>query len=390
MVPESGKQAAIRDVWPFREGPPRRLVVKLGSNLLSTPEGTLDASRVRVASERLARLHKAGTQVIIVTSGAVAAGMGVTRLRERPTELPKLQALAAIGQSEVMAAYIESFRAHGIAVAQVLLTRSDLEDRTRHLNARFTLETALALGAVPVINENDSVTTEELTFGDNDLLSAIIAVKLNAELLVILTDIDGLYTGNPRKDPDARLIEVIERVTPEIEALAQGPGSIVGRGGMITKVSAARHAARFGITAVIANGRDDEMMSRIAAGDFRGTLFLPSAHKMGRGKARAHWISMRRPRGAVVIDDGASKALVEGGKSLLPVGVVSVEGAFVRGDVISIRNGANQEVARGITNFSASEVAIVRGHRVKDLPALLGSKPTYEEVVHRDNLYLRV
>ncbi|MBI5155559.1 glutamate 5-kinase [Candidatus Poribacteria bacterium] len=378
----------IQGAWPFQAAP-HRAVFKFGSNLLSAPDGRLDGARIRSLAEGLARWREAGTEVFIVTSGAVAAGMGIRGSADRPKELPDLQALAAIGQCHVMDEYIAAFGKHGLTVAQVLLTRGDLEDRRRYLNAKSTLEALVGMGAIPVINENDTVVTEELTFGDNDMLSAIMAAKLGADLLVILTDIDGLFTSPPAQDAAARLIEVVPKVTTEIERLGGGSGSRLGRGGMATKVLAARHATRFGITTVIGNGRREGLLDEIRRGDFRGTLFLARQSGRRRGQARAHWIALRTPKGAVTVDDGARRALLEGGRSLLPVGIVSVSGDFTRGDVISIRDRAGEDLARGITNYSSGAVARLKGHKGNELAGILGGEALYEEVIHRNNLHLR-
>ena len=375
--------------WPFTM-PVKRVVIKLGSNLLSSPDGTLDFDRVRIVARQIALLRRRGAQVLVVSSGAVAAGMGATKQTTRPTELPRLQALAAIGQSQLMKAYIDAFAPHGLNVAQALITREDLDDRQRYLNAQYTLETLLTMGAVPVINENDTLATEELSFGDNDMLSAIIAVKISAELLVILTDIDGLFDAHPTKDANAKLIPVVDKVTPQIMSLATGPGSGVGKGGMVTKVEAARHATRFGIPTVIANGRAENIITGVLAGDFRGTLFLAEKKRTSRSKARTHWISARRPRGTVTIDQGARHALVDQHRSLLPVGIISVEGQFARGDVISIAGPHGEELARGLSNFSAEELSLLKGHRAEEAPALLGKTPPCAEAVHRNNLSMRV
>lgn len=379
-------EARLSSAWPFADGP-RRVVLKLGSNVLSRPDATLDEERIRNVSRQASALIHKGCQAIVVTSGAVASGMAALGLKERPTNLPDLQALAAIGQSRLVAAWAAGFAEHGIIAAQVLLTRGDLEDRRRYLNARYTLETLIARNVVPVINENDTVATEELTFGDNDMLSAIIATTLSADLLAILTDIDGLCTGNPKKDPTARLIEVVERVTPEIEALASGAGSAVGKGGMITKLRAAAHANSFGIPAIVANGRRERIVEEVHAGRFRGTLFLSDRQPSG-GRGKARWISTRSVHGVVTVDDGARRALMAGGRSLLPVGVSGVSGEFERGDVVSIRDASGREIARGIASFSAEQVERIKGRKAGDIESALGEKPGYEEVVHRDNLHL--
>ncbi len=377
---------SIPEAWPF-QGPPTRIVFKLGSNLLSRPDGSLDEALIAAFARQCAVLIHKGCEPIVVTSGAVAAGMAALELADRPTTLPELQSLAAIGQTRLMAAWSAAFADHGIKVGQVLLTRGDLEDRRRYLNARYTLERLLDIGVVPVVNENDTVATEELTFGDNDLLSAIIASTLDADVLAILTDIDGLFSDHPTRNAAAQLIPVVDRVTDDIEALASGPGSKYGKGGMITKVRAARHANGFGIAAVIVNGRTEHIVEAVRGGDFRGTLFLPERSRKG-ARGRVRWISSRSVRGHLAIDEGARSALVGGGRSLLSVGVTDVGGEFEKGDVVSIRTGDGEEIARGIASFSSEQVAAIKGRRAKDIPALLGERPGYEEVVHRDNLHL--
>jgi len=378
--------ARLAAAWPFDE-PPHRIVLKLGSNVLSRADATLDEDRIRSVARQASVLARHGCESVVVTSGAVASGMATMGLKARPTEQSELQALAAIGQSRLMAAWTAGFAEHGIVAGQVLLTRGDLEDRRRYLNARATLETLIARKAIPVINENDTVATEELTFGDNDMLSAIIATTLDADLLAILTDIDGLYTDNPKKNADARLLEVVERVTPEIEALASGVGSAVGKGGMITKLRAAAHAASFGIPAIIANGRQERIVEDVHGGKFTGTLFLADRPREG-GRGKERWISTRTVRGAVTVDDGARSALMAGGRSLLPVGVREVSGHFDKGDVISIRDAAGAEIARGIASFSAADVERIKGRKAGNLADVLGERPACEEVVHRDNLHL--
>ncbi len=378
----------IAAAWPFQTRP-RRVVIKLGSNILTTGQGTLNVERIRVVANQVSLLREAGTQVVIVSSGAVAAGMGAMGFKKRPTELAQLQGLAAIGQSRLMTAWNEAFLEHATSAAQVLVTRSDLEDRKRYLNAQQTMESLLEMEAVPVINENDTVVTEELTFGDNDMLSAVVTAVLAADLLVILTDIEGLFTAPPNQVPDAKRIPVVHTVNAEIERIAGGIGSTLGRGGMQTKVSAARHATSFGIPAVIADGRRDTMLSEIIGGRFAGPLFLPRPGSRLRGKARTHWIAMRRPRGTVVVDDGARTALVEQNRSLLPVGVVAVEGTFTRGDIVAIRTRSGEDIGRGLSNFSSQELESIRGKKGKELADLLGARATCNEVVHRNNLHLR-
>jgi glutamate 5-kinase len=384
FTPEDDVAAA----WPFKI-PPRRIVIKLGSNILTTKGRTLDVERIRIVAEQVSALRAAGMQVAIVSSGAVAAGMGARGETKRPTELARLQALAAIGQCRLMTAWNDAFLQHGTSAAQVLVTRNDLDDRQRYLNAQQTMEALLDMGAVPVINENDTVLTEELTFGDNDMLSAVLTAVLAAELLVVMTDIEGLFTAPPKENPDAQLIPVVRVITPEVERLAGGIGSTLGRGGMQTKVSAARHATSFGIPTVIADGRRNTMLTDVLSGRFRGTLFLPRPGSRLRGKSRTHWIAMRRPKGTVVIDDGARTALVEKNRSLLPVGVVGVEGSFVRGDIIAIRTSTGEEVGRGLSNFTSQELGAMRGKKGEELAEVLGPRAANHEVIHRNNLHLR-
>ncbi len=386
MTDTSSTDRLLQSAWPFAS-PPRRIVFKLGSNLLSNGNGSLDEELIRSFARQGSVLIHKGCRIIVVTSGAVAAGMSALRLTERPTTLPELQSLAAVGQTRLMAAWSSAFAEHGIITGQVLLTRDDLEDRHRYLNARYTLETLLRENVVPVVNENDTVATDELSFGDNDLLSAIIASTLDADLLAILTDIDGLFTDHPTKNSAAELISVVERVTDEIESLAAGPGSKVGKGGMLTKVRAARHANGFGIAAVIANGRMGHIAEAVHAGDFRGTLFLPERSRKG-ARGRVRWISTRSVRGRVIVDDGACSAIVAGGRSLLSVGITTVEGGFEKGDVIAVHDRTGNEIARGIASFSSDQIERIKGCKAKEIPGLLGHQPGYDEVVHRDNLHL--
>lgn len=382
----SPEREQVRKCWPF-DTAPHRVVVKVGSNVLA-PGGRTESLAENI--ERLVRDCAAvgvqGTEVILVTSGAVAAGMGVLGVGARPTDLAQLQALAAVGQGRLMALYAEAFERHGRRAGQLLLTREGLEDRTRYLNAQYTIEALLGMGVVPVINENDSVATDELTFGDNDVLSAFTAGTVDADLLVLLTDTDGLYSGNPGTDPGARLLPVVHEVTDDVAALADGPGSGVGKGGMASKVAAARHAAHFGIATVIASGRADGMLARVMTGHFRGTLFLSRGTAGRRGKARTHWISTRRARGRLVVDDGARRALEEQGRSLLPVGIVGVEGSFGRGDVVAVVDQSGRELARGISNYATADLEALRGRRVGDRDE---PPPPYAEAIHRNNLFLR-
>lgn len=373
--------------WPFEKFP-GRVVVKLGSNVLSRPDGSLNKERITAVAGQVAKIRRElGTEFIIVSSGAVAAGMSELRYKTRPTMLPELQSLAAVGQSSLMATWREAFSQYDQITAQILLSRGDLNDRQRFLNAQHTLEKLVSLGVVPIVNENDSVATEELSFGDNDMLSAFVATKVGAQLLVILSDIEGLFTDNPRTNPEARFIPVVEEVTEYIESLAQGRGSAVGRGGMATKIGAAKHAYSFGVSTIMANGAAEEILLRISQGKFRGTLFQTTRELKG-GKAHLRWISTVKPAGVVTVDDGAVAAIQQKGSSLLPVGILAVTGDFTAGDVVSIRSAKGLEIARGITNYASAELDQIRGRRFAEFSSLLSGKPVYEEGIHRNYMFV--
>lgn len=379
-TPEKGSQ------WPFSEHPLRRVVVKVGSNVLALPEGGLNVARVGELADMAALARRRGVEIIIVTSGAVAAGRGVLAMRQRPTALPDLQAVAAIGQCALMEAYANAFRRHGFHAAQVLLNRDDMDDRRRYLNARNAMISLLEKNAVPVVNENDTVTVEELKFGDNDMLSAMVAAKMDADLLVILTNVPGLMSGHPEKDPGARLIPWIEKITPAVEALVTGGNSEHGTGGMATKLQAARHATQFGVACVIADGTTEGQLGAVLGGDFQGTLFTASATRRA-GSSRRHWIYSRRVKGELTIDDGAATALLHAGKSLLAVGITEVTGSFGKGDIVRISDGSGTDLARGITNYDSGALRLMRGKKTAQL-AREGLALDYPEVVHRDNMAL--
>lgn len=382
------EQEQIRKYWPFHQNPPQRVVIKIGSNVLARKEGGLNADRIADIVDSIAAVQSRGIEVILVSSGAVAAGRGILGLTRRPTEIPELQAVAAIGQGALMEEYSRQFRRHNIIVAQMLLNRDDLDDRRRYLNARHALQSLLRRGVVPIINENDSVNIDELKFGDNDMLSAMIAAKMDADLLLILSNIPGLMTGHPKLDPTARLIPVVQRLSAEHEALVQPDGSELGTGGMKTKLDAARHATMFGVTTAIVDGQQKGMISTALTGSFRGTLFLARSTKKA-GDLRRHWISSRRPKGELVVDDGAERALVEKHRSLLPVGVRQIEGKFLKGDVVRIVNLKGRELAHGIVNYDSETATQLLGKKKDELHALLG-EAAYEELVHCDNLVLKV
>jgi len=338
---------------------------------------------MRRLAGQLAELRKRGKEVLLVSSGAIGAGLGRLGLTRRPRTIPECQALAAVGQGILMHVYEQIFSEYGIVVGQVLLTREDFADRRRFLNARHTLTSLLQFGAIPIINENDTVAVDEIKFGDNDNLAALVAGLVDAELLILLSDIDGLYTDDPRRCPEARLIREVEEITPEIEALAKGTGAALGTGGMVTKLQAVHVAGHCGVTVVIARAGEEDVILRIVAGEEVGTVFWP----VTRLENRKRWIAYSAPvQGRIVVDEGAVRAL-QGGKSLLPSGVVAVEGTFEMGNTVSIVDPRGKEIARGIVNFSSGEVEKIKGCRTSEIAGILGHKD-YDEVVHRNNLVL--
>jgi glutamate 5-kinase len=365
----------------------RRVVAKVGTNVLTAGGDRLDLEVMASLVGQVARLREQGVQVAMVSSGAIAAGRHRLGVKGEARDVPQRQVLAAVGQPDLMYAYQQLFAWHGITIAQTLLSRRDLSDRQGYLNARNTLMARLQLGVVPIVNENDVVAVEEIegaAIGDNDTLSALVANLVDADLLVILTDTDGLYTADPYLDPQAQLIRRVERIDAEVERLA-GASHGPGRGGMITKVQAARLATASGTHVVIANGHSRDVLVRVVAGEEVGTLF-PAA--IDRLESRKRWmLSGLSWRGRIVIDEGAVKALRGGKVSLLPAGVVGTAGDFQRGDVVAIVDAQGQQVACGIANYSAQEVEAIKGLRSDRIAELLGY--TYgQEVVHRDNLVL--
>ncbi|MEN9544857.1 MAG: hypothetical protein RLZZ598_1690, partial [Pseudomonadota bacterium] len=363
----------------------RRIVVKVGSTLVTNEGRGIDAVAIGNWCRQLAALARDGREVVMVSSGAIAEGMKRLGWSVRPRELHELQAAAAVGQMGLAQIYETQLREQGLASAQVLLTHADLADRERYLNARSTLLTLLALDVIPVINENDTVVNDEIKFGDNDTLGALVANLIEADLLVILTDQPGLYSADPRKVPEARFIDEARAGTPELEQMAGGTGSSLGKGGMITKVLAAKRAAQGGASTVIAWGREPDALLRLAAGERIGTLLVAGTAKLA---ARKQWmVGHLQLRGAVLIDDGAVAKLRDAGKSLLPIGVVEVQGDFVRGDVIAVRDARGAELARGLANYGASETRLIARKPSSQIEGLLGyaNEP---ELIHRDNLVL--
>ncbi|MDO9004834.1 MAG: glutamate 5-kinase [Aquabacterium sp.] len=363
----------------------RRIVVKVGSSLVTNEGRGIDAEAIGTWCRQLAALAQDGREVIMVSSGAIAEGMKRLGWATRPKELHELQAAAAVGQMGLAQMYETKLSEHGLGSAQVLLTHADLADRERYLNARSTLLTLLSHKVVPVINENDTVVTDERKFGDNDTLGALVANLVEADALVILTDQKGLYSADPRKDANARFIDVATAGDPALEQMAGGAGSSIGRGGMITKVLAAKRAAGSGANTVVAWGRETDVLVRLSQGESIGTLFVATTAKVA---ARKQWLADHlQLRGAVVIDDGAVVKLRDEGKSLLPIGMTEVVGEFHRGDVIAVRNAKGQDVARGLANYASSEARRIARKPSSEFEALLGftGEP---EMIHRDNLVL--
>jgi glutamate 5-kinase len=361
----------------------RRIVVKVGSSLVTNEGRGLDAGAIGEWCRQLAALAADGREVIMVSSGAVAEGMKRLGWSTRPSELNELQAAAAVGQMGLAQMYETKLREQGMASAQVLLTHADLADRERYLNARSTLVTLLQLKVVPVINENDTVVNDEIKFGDNDTLGALVANLVEADVLVILTDQRGLYTADPRRDPAAQFVHVARAGEPELEAMAGGAGSSIGKGGMITKILAAKRAARSGASTVIAWGREKDALLRLSKGEAIGTLLVAPTQK---SQARKRWMADHlQMRGAVLVDEGAVAKLVNEGKSLLPIGMTAVDGEFSRGDVIAVRDPSGREVARGLANYASAEARLLCRKPSGEIEKLLGymAEP---EMIHRTNL----
>ncbi|MCD5406875.1 MAG: glutamate 5-kinase [Desulfotomaculum sp.] len=365
----------------------KRLVVKIGSSSLTSASGKLNLPQMELLVQQMAALYHRGLAVILVSSGAVAAGIGKLGLQKRLRTIPEKQAVAAVGQGILIHRYEQFFAQHGVTVAQVLLTRGDFVDRRRFLNARNALEYLLQMKVIPVINENDTVSVDELKLGDNDKLSALVAGLLDAELLVILSDIDGLYDDNPQQNPQAKLLSEVCGITGELQAMAGGAGSAIGTGGMSTKLQAAKMAGETGVTMVIAKSTAPDVLERLIQGETLGTVFWPKTNKLAYKK---RWIAFANTGcGKIIVDGGAKVALVQHGKSLLPSGITGVEGHFDIGNTVSIIDDRGLELARGIVNFSAGEVQQIKGKQTTDIVKILGHKD-YDEVVHRNNLALLI
>jgi glutamate 5-kinase len=347
----------------------------------------LDQERVAALAEQVARIRKTGRQVVLVSSGAIGAGIGQLGLSKRPTDLPHLQAAAAVGQSVLMGAYEDCFRRHGYHTAQILLTASDFDNRTRYLNARNTIRTLFEWGCIPIINENDTVSVAEIRFGDNDHLAAMVTNLLQAPLLILLTVVDGLYAGDPGLDPASKLLSTVPSIDETITGLAGSSRSTLGTGGMRSKLKAARLATAAGESVMIANGSTPGILDEIMAAKPVGTLFLPHDRTLPAWK---RWIGLTaQPRGRYVVDAGARTAVQKHGRSLLAIGVLDVVGSFSKGDVVAIGDAQGVEFARGLTNYAAADARRIKGLQSEQIVALLGQE-TYQEVIHRDNLVVTI
>ena len=360
----------------------QKIVVKVGTSTLTNEDGGLNIEKIKKIVSELSNLSDKGYDVVLVTSGAVGAGMGKLNMTERPKTLSEKQALASVGQVALTHLYQLLFQEYGKIIGQILLTRGDFSDRRRYLNARNVCNTLLKNKIIPVINENDAVVSNELKVGDNDTLSALVSGLIDADLLIILSDVQGLYNKNPQKYEDANLIEIVGKIDDDIKKTADGEGSKFGTGGMITKIIAAEMATKIGTNMVIASGDDPKNISRIVEKENIGTLFTKKNKKISSKK---YWLAYgTNKKGLLTIDEGAEKALFKG-KSLLPVGIKSFEGDFDKGTVLKIMNMKNENIATGISNYSSDEIALIKGHRSEDIEKILGHK--YDDVVvHIDNM----
>ncbi len=363
----------------------RRIVVKVGSRILVGPDGKPDLEKIEELTKQLADLRKQNYEVILVSSGAIAAGVQTLGLKERPTNLPDLQMAAAVGQSVLMQHYTVSFLSHKCKVGQVLLTHTDLENRERHLNARNTMMAMLRNGVIPIVNENDVVAVDEIRFGDNDLLAALVSTLIDGDLLLLLTASDGFYRME-RGEMKER-IPLLKKITNSTLAMAQGKGSKWSSGGMASKLKAAGHAAQAGTPVIIANGFENNIIHRCLNGEDTGTLIMANAKKQPL-RARKKWIAFfQRTVGSIIVDKGAETAICEGGNSLLPVGVLETTGRFQVGSLVNIRNEKGKTFARGITSYSHSDIDKIKGRHSNEISIILGESH-YEEIIHRDNMVI--
>ena len=363
----------------------KRLIIKVGSSLVTNDGRGLDQAAIQNWASQIASLRNMGKEVVLVSSGAIAEGMLRLGFAKRPSEIDELQACAAVGQMGLAQIYETSFRQHNLGTAQVLLTHADLADRERYLNARSTLRTLLRFGVVPIINENDTVVTDEIKLGDNDTLGALVANLIEADALIILTDQTGLYSADPRKNPEATLIHQATAGDPSLEVMAGGAGSSVGRGGMLTKILAAKRAANSGAHTVIAWGREENVLTRLMQGELIGTHLVAQTEPLA---ARKQWLQDHlQTTGQFVLDDGAVDKLVKEGKSLLPIGVLEVRGEFGRGAAVTCINQAGVAIARGLSNYASSDARRIKRHASSEIAEILGFIEE-SELIHRDNLVL--
>ena len=360
-----------------------RIVVKVGSSTLTHETGKLNYHRIERLAMEIADLANQGKEMVLVSSGAVSAGMGPLGLSARPKTIREKQAVAAVGQGVLMHTYEKMFREYGQNVGQVLLTRMDAQDRKKFMNSRNTLLTMLQMGVIPIINENDVVAIDEFKIGDNDTLSAMVSNFIEADLLIILSDVDGLYTANPQTHPEARIIPVVTEVDKHVYDIAGGAGSSIGTGGMYTKIQAASIATSSGVDMVIASGGEDGVLRRICQGEDVGTWFTAKDSNLHTKK---RWLlSGGKARGSLIVDGGCRNALVEHGSSLLPVGIAAVEGEFHEGDIVNVMY-EGLVIAKGIVNYNSESVEAIKRHKTDDITKILGHEGVYEEVIHRDNL----
>lgn len=363
----------------------KRIIVKIGSSLLTNDGRGLDQTAVQNWAGQIANLRNMGKEVVLVSSGAIAEGMLRLGFTSRPVEIDELQACAAVGQMGLAQLYESSFRKHNIGTAQVLLTHADLADRERYLNARTTLRTLLRFGILPIINENDTVVTDEIKLGDNDTLGALVANLIEADALIILTDQAGLFSADPRKNPDAKFIQQATAGDPTLEDMAGGAGSSIGRGGMLTKILAAKRAANSGAHTIIVWGREKDVLVRLMQGELVGTHLVAQTAPLA---ARKQWLQNHlQTSGQFVLDDGAVNKLTKEGKSLLPIGVVEVRGEFGRGAAVTCLNQAGEAIARGLSNYNSSDARRIKRHASSEIAAILGYVEE-SELIHRDNLVL--
>jgi len=357
----------------------KRVVIKIGTKVIASKDKALDKNRIRDIADQISRIKASSTDVILVTSGAIGAGIGLLGFKKRPERLSDLQATASIGQSHLMHLYSEYFKAKGYLVGQILLTQDDFDDRKRYLNIKCTLETLIQYGAIPIINENDTVSTEEIRFGDNDNLARLVSDLCRAERLILLTDVDGLL------DRDGSLVRIVDDISPKIFKLARASRCELGVGGMITKLEAAKDVAALGIECVIANGLKKDILLKVMEGETAGTIFRS---RTAKHVARKRWIAYSsKPKGTIIVDDGAKEALIKGNKSLLASGITDVAGDFLAGDAVKVADREGSELARGITSYSGVEIKKIKGRKTKEISDILGYK-SRDEVVHRDNLVI--